>query len=284
MKVKPFKILKPNPHSLVVEVYCDTIFYNQLHQHEEIQISYIVGGHGRLIVGDSIHSYVSGDILVLGSNIPHLFQSTESSTPSHMISVFFTKEGFGEVFGVIPELSEINVFFETSVKGLKIRSLDNDLKQLFLDLPTTHNLQRFILFLKLIQNLKQTESQPLISTLPARLLSNAQGQRLQLIFEYLMNHFHSPIKLKQIAGIVHMTPHSFCRFFKQRTNKTFFQFLIELRIENACQLLLYSPMPTIAEISERSGFNSLSHFNRTFKKIKMMTPSEFAQKDSLEKL
>ncbi len=284
MKVKPFKILKPNPHSLVVEVYCDTIFYNQLHQHEEIQISYIVGGHGRLIVGDSIHSYVSDDIFVLDSNTPHLFQSTESSTPSHMISVFFTKEGFGEIFSVIPELSEINAYFETSVKGVKIRSTGNDLKQLFLDFPTTHNLQRFILFLKLIQNLKQTESQPLVSTLPARLLSNAQGQRLQLIFEYLMNHFHSPIKLKQIAGIVHMTPHSFCRFFKQRTNKTFFQFLIELRIENACQLLLFSPMPTIAEISERSGFNSLSHFNRTFKKIKMMTPSEFAQKNSLEKL
>lgn len=277
MKVKPFKILKANPHSLVVEEYRDTIFYNQFHQHEEIQISYIVGGHGRLIVVDSVHSYDSEDIFVLGSNTPHLFQSTESNIPSHMISVFFTKEGFGEIFGIIPELSEVSTFFETSAKGLKIRTTDIGLKQILLDLPTTHNLQRFILFLKLIQKLKQTESQALVSNLPSRLLSNAQGQRLQLIFEHLMKHFHTQIELKQIASIVHMTPHSFCRFFKQRTNKSFFEFLIELRIENACQLLLYSPKLTKVEISERSGFNSLSNFNRKFKKIKKMTPSKFLQ-------
>lgn len=280
MKVKPFKILKPNPHSLVVEEYRDAFFYNQLHQHEEIQISYIVEGYGRLIVGDSIHSFVSGDIYVLGSNIPHLFQSLESEIPSHMISVFFTKEGFDEVFSAIPELTEINAFIQVSAKGLKVRAADDLLKQLFHDLPNTHDLQRFILFLNLVQQLQQTESEPLVSKLPSKLLSNAQGERLQLIFDHLMNHFHTEIQLKQIAAIVHMTPHSFCRFFKQKTNKTFFQFLIELRIAHACQLLLNSPKLTITEISERSGFNSLSNFNRKFKKIKNLTPSKFAQKNS----
>lgn len=282
MKVRPFKILKPYQHNLVVEEYRSSIFYNQLHQHEEIQISYIVHGHGRLIVGDSVHSFLSGDIYVLGTNTPHLFQSTLSEQQSHMISIFFTKEGYGKIFNAIPELFEINRFFEFSAKGIRVRTTDTALHNLFSELLKASDLQRFICFLDLIKRLLEFKREELIGVIPLRAISNAHGRRLQLIFDYLMNHFDTEIQLKQIADIVHMTPHSFCRFFKQQTNKTFFQFLIELRIEHACQLLLDSKMLTIAAIAERSGFSSLSNFNRKFKKIKKLTPSKYAKKFSVQ--
>jgi AraC-like DNA-binding protein len=74
-----------------------------------------------------------------------------------------------------------------------------------------------------------------------------------------------------------MTPNAFCRFFKQRTNKTFFQFLIELRVEHACQLLGSKRELNINLISDLSGFNSISNFNKKFKKIKGVTPSKYQQ-------
>jgi AraC-like DNA-binding protein len=267
-----------------VEVYRYPVFYSRLHQHEEIQISCIVQGNGRLIVGDSVHSYASGDIYVLGSTTPHLFQSRASEEHSCMISIFFTKEGFGNVFSAIPELQQVSSFFALSAKGLKVRPVDSHIQKLFLKLPEVDELQRFILFLQLIQQLLQVEGQELVSTVPSTFLSHAQGERLQLIFDYLMTHFQDKIELHQIAGIVHMTPHSFCRFFKQKTNKTFFQFLIELRIEHACQLLVDPKQWTIAEISERSGFSSLSNFNRKFKQIKKMTPSTFIKQHHGERM
>ena len=72
-----------------------------------------------------------------------------------------------------------------------------------------------------------------------------------------------------------MTKNAFCKYFKKRTNKTYFQFLNELRIENACKLLLGNTDFSIIQIAETSGFNNISNFNRHFKTYKKMSPSEF---------
>ena len=89
-----------------------------------------------------------------------------------------------------------------------------------------------------------------------------------------MNYFFTEINLKTIAGVSNMTPNAFCRYFKQRTNKTYFQFLIEVRIENSCRLLKNKDL-LISEISEKSGFKNISNFNRKFKSVKGITPSAY---------
>ena len=94
------------------------------------------------------------------------------------------------------------------------------------------------------------------------------------IMEYTMNNFQKEISLYTIAEISYMTPNAFCRYFKQRTNKTYFQFLIEVRIENACRLLKNKDL-LITEVSEKSGFKNISNFNRKFKDIRGITPSKY---------
>ncbi|WP_273566664.1 AraC family transcriptional regulator [Maribacter halichondriae] len=279
MKVLPFKIPKPFDSTLVVQEDKARIFYNQLHQHAEVQISYIVQGQGKLIVANSVYSFEAGDIYVIGSNIPHLFQSIPTKELSHMITLFVTEESFGNDFFQIPELEDVKKFFRTSEGGIRVLSKKKSIRRILLELPTVDKLQAFIRFLKLVQKINGATIGELTTFVPSKkIISNNEGRRLQLVFDYAMNHFDKEIKLNYVASLVHMTTPAFCRFFKQRTNKTFFEFLIELRLEHACQLLSGNEKLSIAEISEASGFQSISNFNRKFKKNKMASPSQYAKK------
>ncbi len=108
MKVLPFKIPKPEKEALVYQEDHEIIFYDKLHQHEEIQISYIMEGSGSLIVGDSINEYQPHDILIIGENIPHVFRSDAEAHPnSIMYTLFFTKKSFGKEFFNLTDLSGI---------------------------------------------------------------------------------------------------------------------------------------------------------------------------------
>jgi AraC-like DNA-binding protein len=98
---------------------------------------------------------------------------------------------------------------------------------------------------------------------------------MSAVFEYTMINFGSDISLSQIANVATMTTNAFCKYFKQRTNKTYVQFLNEVRIENACRLLQKKTDRSINEIANLSGFNNISNFNRKFKVIKKMSPSTF---------
>ena len=104
MKVYPFKIPKPVDAYLIVQIDKEPIFYNRLHQHEEIQISHIINGSGKLLVGDSIHQFGKGDTYVIGSNLPHIFKSVKEESDAHMLSVFFRKALLGVIFSICPIL------------------------------------------------------------------------------------------------------------------------------------------------------------------------------------
>lgn len=276
MKVYPFKIPKPLSENLFVQVDQGDIFYDKLHQHEEIQITNIIKGTGKLIVTDSVHQYRPGDIFVIGGNSPHLFQSMERKKgSSHMISIFFTKTSFGDSFFEIPQLEQLSSFFEKSNTGFKLLSKKSSVERIMHKMPKVDKFSRFLFFLKLLKKLCNAETEILASFVYSKRISNNEGQRMQVIFEYVMNNFQNDVTLDTISELAYMTPNAFCRFFKQRTDKTFFQFLIDLRVEHACQLLINSTDLPIAEISDRSGFKSISNFNRKFKKLKGVTPSSY---------
>ena len=278
MKVLPFKISKPINSTIIVEEDKALEFYNQLHQHEETQISHIVRGRGKLIVSDTIHSFTDGDVFVIGSKTPHMFQNDLREETAHMITVFTSPEGLGQDLLKVPELEEIRVFFENCGNGIQVQTHKKRIAKTMLKLTKTSKLDTFLHFLKLVQKINSAQKIDLTAHLPSKTISNKEGRRLQLVFEYVMNHFEREITLGQVAGLIHMTTPAFCRFFKRHTNKTFFEFLIALRIAHACQLLARHDNRSIAEIAEISGFNSISNFNRKFKKAKSISPSQYARK------
>ncbi|MFN0727996.1 AraC family transcriptional regulator [Polaribacter gochangensis] len=275
MKVLPFQIPKSKNVSLIYQEDKGTILYDKLHQHEEIQLGAILKGEGSIVVGDSINEYKSGDILIIGSNLPHVFKSdTSNYTTTFMQTLFFTKTSFGEEFFKLGDFTEMQQLFKISESGGIVISGKDEIITLFSSLKKASNFERFIIFLKIVSELLKADIQPLSTFIYPKKYSDNEGKRMSNIMEYTMNNFQKEISLHSIAGISYMTPNAFCRYFKQRTNKTYFQFLIEVRIENACRLLKNKDL-LITEISEKSGFKNISNFNRKFKDKKGITPSKY---------
>ncbi len=276
MKVLPFKIPKPEFDALIYQEDNGDFFFDKLHQHEEIQLSYIVEGEGTLIVGDTINYYKPDDVLVIGSNIPHVFKSDlQSSTNSHMLTLFFTKDSFGSNFFELEELKESAIFFKRSKHGFKVFSHKKVLKELFFKLKNASKMKQFIVLLELLQTLNKANYKSLSSFIYDKTYTDIEGNRIRDVFEYTMENYKSEISLNTMAEVATMTKNAFCKYFKKRTNKTYIQFLNELRIENACKLLITQKDLPIIEIADQTGFNNLSNFNRQFKAIKKMNPSMF---------
>ena len=276
MKVLPFKIPKPENIALIYQEDKELRFYNKLHQHEEIQISIILEGEGDLVVGDTINRYQQGDVFMIGSNLPHLFKSEENtSRPSFMKTLFFTKESFGKFFFELLELKELEALFRKLDGGIKLHSDQTIILAHFEKLSEATQLERFIEFLTILKHISKAETSSLSSFIYQRAYTEDEGARMSDVMNYAMSEFNKEITLNEIADIANMSPNAFCRYFKQRTNKTFFQFLLEIRLEHACRLLKKNKDLSIAEVSYLSGFRNISNFNRKFKAYKGTTPRAF---------
>lgn len=275
MKVLPFKIPKPKQESLVYQEDRETYFYDQLHQHEELQISYIVKGGGTLVVGDSINTYNANDILIIGGNIPHVFRSDlEATSNSIMFTLFFTQEAFNGIFQ-ISDMEASKDFFKHAQYGMKISNNHNKIVKLFKKLHKQSKIERIASLLKIIDQTLHLDYSPLSSFVYGKKYTDDEGKRMRAVFEHAMENYHNQITLEEVALKANMTKNAFCRYFKKRTNKTFFQFLIEMRIENACKLLYKNSEMSIATVSELCGFQNITNFNRKFKELKGITPSQY---------
>ena len=282
MKVLPFQIPKPENHALFYQEDKALIFYDKFHQHDEIQVSYIAEGEGTLVVGDTINYYKKGDLLSIGSNLPHVFKSDRFAYKnSEMITLFFSRDAFGESFFNLEDFRELKPFFKKVSYGFKYSSKSDELKHLFIQLHSKSKLQRFLILLEILKILSKLKTQPLSSYIQDKKYTDSEGKRLRDALDYTMRHYHNQISLRDIAAISAMTKNAFCKYFKKHTNKTYFQFLNELRIEKASKYLLMEEVFTIADVSEKAGFNNISNFNRQFKNIKKMTPSSYRKKKNL---
>ncbi|MEB3799561.1 helix-turn-helix domain-containing protein [Flavobacterium columnare] len=280
MKVFPFKIPKAKEEAIIYQFDKELILYDKLHQHEEIQISYIEKGEGTIIVGDTISEYNAGDIIVFGSNLPHVFKSeiNKEEELSLVHSIFFDATVIKESLQVLPESTQILNFFEDTRNGYKVLSKKEKIYSIILDLSTAKDTTKFIKFLQLLNKLTVSKKKSLSSFRYNKDITDSEGKRMQVVYEFVMNNFDKKISLEEIANIANMTKNAFCRYFKVRTNKTFFQFLIELRIEKASRILTSNHEISIVEIAELTGFNNISNFNRKFKEIKKISPMNYRKR------
>ncbi|MEN8966170.1 MAG: AraC family transcriptional regulator [Polaribacter sp.] len=276
MKVYPFKIPKPNNNALIYQEDIEVVFYDKLHQHDEIQISYIEKGNGTLLVGNSFTNYYTGNVFVIGSNVPHAFKSdTTKNETSKMLTLFFTKESFGTSFFKLEEFEEIESFFVNSLHGFQVTSQLTEIKEIFNKLKKATKLERFIILIALLKLLSESDINLLSNYTYGKKLSDSEGKRMRKVFDYTLKNADQKISLDEIASVANMTKNAFCKFFKKRTNKTYINYLTELRIENACKILKSNKDMAIVDVAFKAGFYNISNFNRRFKELKKMTPLTF---------
>jgi AraC-like DNA-binding protein len=277
------KINKLEYQSFYLEEVIKPYFVDLWHFHPEIEILFVKEGVGTKYVGDSIGAFYPGDITVIGSNTPHVWSSKdeylnpENKLVSNAICIQFMEDFIGKSSSEMPEFSKINKFLNEAQRGIQFIGKTHDLLVKHLDdLPSRGGMDRLIGLLTILDIMSTSRDIRYLSSQSYKpsIINSEDKDRMETIFRYVIKKYPNKISLEEVASLVSLTPHSFCRYFKSRTTKVFSSFVNEIRIGNACKSLITKD-DTIAQICFDSGFNYLSNFNRQFKKIKGMTPSEF---------
>ncbi|MDQ2180037.1 AraC family transcriptional regulator [Marinifilum sp. D714] len=255
------------------------------HYHPEYELIFIEKSHGTLVVGDCIDHFNDGDMIFIGPNTPHimknddLFYSKESEERVIAWVVHFKEDSFGKEFFLLPEMKRIKEMLINSFKGIRIDgSTKYKIIQLLQNLHSSDYSQRIIVLLQILQLIAQSEDlEYLASDSFVESFKQSSNQKLYKIYEYVSENFQQKIDLDEAAKVANMSKTAFCRFFKSKTQKTFSEFLNEMRI-NYAQKLLAEGKLTVAQIAYECGFNSPSYFNKQFKAKTGYAPLEIRNK------
>lgn len=288
MKALLFRIPTVDNRSIRVQEDNDTRFYDRLHYHPEIQLTLIKKGEGTLVVGNRIDRFGPYDLLLLGNNLDHVLRNHpayyENGTDLRSVaySVFFRQDTLARTLLSMPELGHISQLLDEAKHGLRIRfEAPNALTESMEALPRLRPFEQLMVLLTTLDFMAASPAREVLSTIAyERPRRPDDHQRLDQVFSYVLEHYASPITLETIADLANLTPGAFCRFFKLHTRKTFSLVLNEVRVENACRLLLESEQ-SIGQIALSCGYTNLSNFNRQFKTIIGMTPGEYLKKRSV---
>ncbi len=251
------------------------------HYHPELEITCVKKGRGTRLVGDNVGNFGNGDFVFMGSNLPHTWISDDDYNKSsdHMeVAVLQFHPGLLPASLLsLPEMNNIRKLIHNANRGIYLPPERSEkASRLLFDLIEAKGFERFTLFFNLLNYLGETDHfQLLASKAYNPPLNNATEERILRVCRYVHDEFTNPVKLETVSDLANMSPTSFCRFFKKSTGQSFSEYLIDLRIGKAANLLLDKSNLNISEIAYRSGFNSQSLFNRLFLKKKGMTPSKF---------
>jgi len=245
------------------------------HFHPELELVYIEGTDGTRHVGDHISRYKNSDLIFIGSNIPHLNFDYGVKGQYKKIVVHLRPDFLLNAFASTPELSAIELLFNQSKYAISFdpetrQRIGVKMKQLHLK----DAFEQFMEMLRIFQILAGAHNKILLHRRPVR---NPYGQRdrqkLDLIYTFIENNYQRKIDLTEVAALSSLTREAFCRYFKKITKQTFTAFVNHYRIDIAKKLLLQNTR--ITETCFACGFESISYFNRVFKKITGTNPMAF---------
>ncbi|SFC66390.1 AraC-type DNA-binding protein [Parapedobacter composti] len=256
------------------------------HYHSEFELAYISYPYGKRIAGNSVALFEDDDLVFYGPNFPHAWahepkeggeQSTYNNGLSHYaIVVHFSASCFDDSFFSIPEMVAIQTVLQRSARGLLVYGESRQrIAQWMKELLEHTGAKRVILLLQILEELSRTPETNLLSS--AGYWDNLNEHdmvRMSGIYEYITQNFTKDIALEDIAAQAHISPSAFCRYFKARTKRTLKEFVNDLRINYACQLLEEN-RHSITQICFEAGFNNISNFNRRFKEMKGITPQQY---------
>lgn len=280
MKQNP-RIEKIDPgfgSSLLVKQYIDPC-KNQdpfWHIHPELELVYVNGGSGKRHIGNQLSNYTNGDLILIGSNLPHS-GFTDRLTGNKSETVVQMPEHFlGQGFLDIPEMAPIKKLFERSKQGMTFhgrtkRKVGAKMEKL----PSYDQIDRVIKLINIFKQLALSDEYILLNAHTYSMEIQAQdNQRINKVYDHVRHNFKRTISLDEIADLAGMTVPAFCRYFKKISNKTFTHFVNEYRLVHAIKLLSDGQIG-ITEVCYSCGFNNFSHFNKQFKLFTGKSPSAY---------
>lgn len=251
------------------------------HYHPELELICFHKGSGTQFIGDHIKKFAAGDVVLLGSNLPHYwmfddyFVDQDEHIPYNTV-IHFQENFIGERFLLLPESRALKTLIEKAQQGILISGKDAAYVMSLMDnVYKSSGFKRIITLMECLSALADVEQVTLLSSLGFRYHAyDSENERLNAIYNFTLKNFMKKIELKEVAAITGLIPNSFCRYFKTRTGKTYNQFLLEIRIGYACKLLLDNAQ-SVKQVCFESGFNNFSCFHKSFKNITGYTPQGY---------
>jgi AraC-like DNA-binding protein len=252
---------------------------NRWHYHQEVELLQIHAGSGMQFIGDSIRPFEPGDIILVGAHLPHYWRFDEISTRQNITYatvIHFHENLWGDHFINLPEAHAIKSVLENSKRGILIRGKDGrKVGQLIEHMHRCQGLNRLIALLEALYAFHAAPSQTILCSSGFKYsYSKTEDERIHNVYEYTFRHATDKIELRDVASVAGLVENSFCRYFKMRTGKTYSQFLTEVRIGQACKLLMEDKL-SIKEICFASGYNNFSCFFNKFKNVTGKTPLQY---------
>jgi len=246
------------------------------HIHPEIELVYVNGGTGKRHIGNQLSYFNDGDLILLGSNLPH-YGFTDSLTNNKSETIIQMPHDFpGSHFLELPELVNIKKLFDRAKRGVVFYGRTKiEVGKRMENIASLDPLDRILELLSILKQLALSRETEVLNIDNIVIEIEIQdNDRINNIFDYVREHFQESIPLEQISDHVSMAVPSFCRYFKKMAGKTFTQFVNEYRIVHSIKLLS-EKNTSITHICLESGFSNFSHFNKCFKSFTGMSPSSY---------
>lgn len=268
--------------SLTLSNHCFPHFLKVWHYHLELELVYITESTGTRFVGDNISKFQPGDLLLLGDNLPHMWMNDDiyyqkkEELFAKAIVIHFDKDIFHKVIGLVPEMKAINQLLGAARTGLEFsKDVKQPVLKMLREMCDQAHLDQVLSLFKILDHLSTDKKRTSISSSGFTKAFNApNSRRLDVVYDYILNHFTEQIRLEDVANLANMNSAAFCRYFKKVNKTTFSKYLNEVRIGYSCKLIIEERY-SVSEIAYRSGFNNLSNFNRQFKMVKGLSPTDY---------
>lgn len=247
------------------------------HYHHEMELVWVRKGRGLRYVGRSVERFEAGDLVLLGSRLPHTWASAfDQPNGAEWCVIQFLPKHWSNEFWLLPEVRKLNVFLAQAARGMRFTGparwkIGEQIEALIAQ--PTHSLESLIQFLGIFQHLLRA---------PFHFLNGADAgidlagpdPRLEHLLEWIQDHFAEPITQAQCAAQMKMSPQGFSRWFKLRVGRVFQRYMNELRVAKICAQLV-DQHESITQTAFKCGYNNLANFNRRFREITGLSPTEF---------
>lgn len=279
MKPQLLKVATNLIHSFSArrDVVADT--NSHWHYHPEVELIYFEKGSGMQFIGDSIQSFKSGDVILVGSNVPHYwrFDAAGDEQANVDVKVLHFKEDFwGNGFLNLPENKELADVLQQAKQGIQVLgAARKHLAKLISQVVESSGSRKLINLMEALLAIHACKEKQLLVSMGFQYHFQAsEKDRIHAIYEYSIANFKEKISLDTIAGIAGISPNSFCKYFKSRSKKTYSTFLNEIRVSHACKLLMDGQL-NVKQICYESGFYNFASFHQYFKIITGKSPLQY---------
>lgn len=281
--MKPFHLKVPAYSKFHIDARREQVSYfaNPWHFHDELEITFIIKSEGTKFIGDHISEFKPGEIILLGSRLPHYWRNhndyyqNPEEKGAEAIIIRFNQDYAGSEFLRIPPMKPVLDLLDDAKRGIYIDRQQEGLQQKLINFLTLDEGQKIVALTDILLEIAgQKQHTYLCSIGYAHQYKSNDIEKIDTVYNYVLNNFKSDLSLKDIAQKCNMNAAAFCRYFRKKTGQTFKDFMNEIRLGNATKLLLKGDL-TMAEVAFESGFNNPSYFNRLFKRMKGVTPKEY---------